>query len=379
MISAAIFLGACLGHQSRVAIKETLPNGVIVYAQRIEGTTQMAATLASVSKDQPETADSHGMRHLLEHLVAKGPDKDVDKGVEGRGMVLLAETTRDSVTFSLHGPKDTASMAVTVLGQLVSRFDVNESELRKEVGILDQEMVLRSWNLLLVADGWRKVYGADALDPFGDPAKMTNFTTEAVKAGFQSLANPKKLCLCVAGDIDPESVVQQAREVLGGLTATDVTPWSRPEATDPALVGSSDGEAACIPVSGFSESATLASIGAGFGLQGWLTGSFMVYTPTARPGLVTVSLRTGRSWKQAADRLKGREALVARTGMQQLKEWLTETASDPVRLSELSATILPLRPGFDPSRVSHMADDVSEEQILGEIRAVCTLASGGSQ
>src|SRR5947207_15544223 len=105
MILPSLVLAAALNSfQERSALKEVLPNGATFYVQTQKGVGNFSIVLASVPAGEPETPETHGLRHLAEHFMAKGANKGIDALLEKDGMVLLAETTRDALTFQVTGP-----------------------------------------------------------------------------------------------------------------------------------------------------------------------------------------------------------------------------------------------------------------------------------
>lgn len=333
--------------QDRPIVKQTLPNGATVYAKRIEGAKTFSIVLAAVSLTPGETEETHGMRHLLEHLLAKGPKHDVDSLLESRGMVLKAETTRDAVVFEVSGPRSELSIAVESLKRVVSKLATTPEELKKEIGILRQEAVLRPWALLLISDAWLKAFGLGELDPFGSPEKLDGMSIEALQSASEKLLNPAGLSVAVAGDIEAESTSNSAAQIVRAFPAGEsVEPVWRLPAKATVFAGSLDGEAVSVPVGPLTNPETASTIAAAFGLRAWLSGCQSIYTPSARNSLVTVALRTGLTWRAAAAQLRGKEGLVAQTGLRLLNSWRAEVERSPSLTASITASVLPLRPGF---------------------------------
>lgn len=368
----ALVLAALLSPgQDRTAVKEVLANGATVYAQRIIGATNVSLAVSCVAKSNPEPVETHGLRHLAEHLIAKGSDKGIDARLEKLGAVLLAETSRDAVTFRTSLAGNQLAPVYETLQSLLGDFSVQEKELRNEIGVVGEELSLRNWAVELVADGWRRVYGSDALDPFGDPAALSKLTLEQVSAELGALRDPSGLAVVVVGDIDCEAVAKRLSELLGRKksSATGDT-WERPGATQIERVGSAEGEALSVPVSAFPSPDCLAKVAASFGARAWSAGSVVYYNPSPRTGVVTFGIKSPQTLSKTFGRLIGMENAVAQTGLQTLRQWLKEVSRDPAKLAKMSAEMFPLYPSFDPGSVGQLADSVTQKDVARHVVAL---------
>lgn len=371
LISIVLPLLAFSGVQDRPVAKVTLPNGTLVYARRLEGAKTFSVVLAACALKQTETQESHGIRHLLEHLVAKGPNHDVDALLEGQGMILKAETTRDAVTFEVSGTREQLPTALEAFKRMLSGFSVSADDLAKEVGIMRQEAVLRPWSMLLVSDVWRKAFGDDDLDPFGDMDALAKLTPEALKDAYGHLFDPSTLSCVVAGDINADEAVHSVSEILSSRPEGEtVEPTWRLPAKKSEFAGSLDGEAVGAPVGPLTNTETVATLAAAFGLRAWLPGCQVIYTPSARNALVVVTLRTGLGWGGAATRLRGKEALVAVSGLNLLKSWKEEVASSPSLTALTMARVLPFRPGFNFEAFVEALDKPKREDVQRAVRTI---------
>lgn len=378
MIAPFLFLLSTLPAQERTAIKETLPNGAVIYLQKMEATKNFSLVVASVPKSEPETPETHGLRHLAEHIVARGAKRTLDRAVESKGLILLANTTRDGVTFQVTGPRRELREILLAVPELFSEFSVTEADVKKEIGIMAEEFALRSWETEVAADGWMRAYGERAIDPFGDMAALAKLTPADVNAAISRLLATDSLSVALVGDIDVEGDAKTIRNMVASLTKTPAeSPWSRPEAPKPVKAGSADGESICVPIPPFGSQVSLASIGAALGIRAWIPSCRLLVTPSPRAGMVVLSMATGHNWVTTAQRYKGRETLIGQTGLIVLRSWLKESATDPARLAKLAAVMLPLNPSFDPQSLSKAADLVSPDEVSGAVRRIFLAAEGG--
>ncbi|MBS1714892.1 MAG: insulinase family protein [Armatimonadetes bacterium] len=371
-----LLVGLLLAVQDRSEVKQTLANGATVYTRRIEDSRSFCLTLGSASFAATEPSETHGLRHLIEHLQALGSKRDVDRMLESQGMMLTAETTRDSVIFEVSGPKDKFDTALKAVQSLLDGLTVDADEIAAEAGTIRQELALRKWSTELVADAWTKAYGEGALDPFGDPDRLASVTVDTLNAARSEMFKPRRLCLVATGDINAEAAAKSLAEVLDPLAAGDPpsTEFLRPASRDAVLVGSAVGEAVGLTVGPLTERETLASIAAAFGLQSWVPDATPVYTPSQRNGVVVVAVRPG--WSKVAATLAGRERQIASTGLAALRGWARTVLSTPSTLAKLMASSLSVRPGFDPKTLIEETSSVGLADVEAKVSAFAKAGSG---
>src|SRR5688500_3617518 len=97
MISSFLLLLAAATQDESPRLRTVLPNGAIILAERMPSAPTVSVQLFASSKRVPETAETHGRRHLLEHILAKGPKKNLDTRLESSGAFLEAFTHRDAM------------------------------------------------------------------------------------------------------------------------------------------------------------------------------------------------------------------------------------------------------------------------------------------
>lgn len=372
----SLLLGLLTVVQDRSEVKLPLRNGATVYTRRIEGARSFCLVLGTSTFSPSEPPETHGLRHLIEHLQALGAKRDVDRLLESEGMMLNAETTRDSVVFEISGPRDKFGTAVRGIKSLLEGLEVSQDEIVAEAGTIRQELALRSWAIELVADSWTKAFGENARDPFGDPEVLSKVSVETLAAARSDMFKPRRLCLAATGDINAEEAAKTLGEVLDPLDGKEPpsTDFVRTASKEAVLVGSAVGEAVGVTVGPLTERETLASIAAAFGLQSWVPDAYPVYTPSQRNGVVVVAVRPG--WSKVASSLAGRERQVASTGLAGLRGWVKTLMSTPTQLAKLMATSLPVRPGFDPQTLVEGAASVGLNDVEAKVAAFEKAGSG---
>lgn len=362
LLTLAVVLGGLV--QERTELKDVLPNGASIFMNRAPKAQSFSLCVA-VSSPAPDTTETHGWRHLMEHLVAKGPNKDIDKRLESNGMVLLAHTTRDCVVFQVSGAPAGLDVALDALQELSGQYSFTADQIKSEVSVINEELALRGWEMELVADGWLRCYGESALDPFGSQNALAGASPEGLNGIVKSSFTADNISVSLTGSFDWSKGEAGVRKLAGayppGPGRTLLEP--APPAKRTALVGSSQGEAVVTAVGQVTDTLTLAALAAGFGTRALVPGSVVVYTPSQVRGLVTMAFPTSTGLSRGLFFLTGREQLVASVGLRQMQQWARETVSGPRGSSELSATSLVFRPGFSLSALEVAARAVTPADV----------------
>lgn len=297
MTSVLLLAAALTGVDDRPRIREELPNGTQVLAIRTADSGRAVVSVFASVRGMGDEPGNHGVRHLLEHLLAKGPGKDADARLEAEGVLLTARTTRAGLWLSTSGPAEALPLAVTVLAESLSRLETTQEEINRELAILKQEQRLLGpwWGFDALA--WTTAFGTGAVDPFGDLELLSKATPEALATGRGRVFSGPAVGVVVAGDVLPSAVILRLKEAFSGLSrGAALRPERRPE----ALTGTVDlrggkGASRSLVVPGMGRGATAAAVGMAMVLAG-KTGGSVVYDPALQPGLVTVWSPTIEGW-----------------------------------------------------------------------------------
>lgn len=278
----------------RPRVRETLPNGVTVLAVSKPGAEEAVVTVLASSRGFGDLPQSHGVRHLLEHIVAKGPKKDADRRLESEGVLLEAQTTREGLWLTTRGPGSKLALAVEVLKEIVLEVRTTEEELAREMEILRQEKVGLPGYWGFDAEAWVMGFGPEAVDPFGDLETMAGMGPEALAAAGRSVFEGGNVTVVALGDLSAATTAVRLREAFGGLRRSTTEPGAKRE----SIAGqgmkriSARGSSRSAVVSGLGSSETVAVIGAAMALAGRIGGQ-VLYTPSYQPGLVTIWTPSG--------------------------------------------------------------------------------------
>ncbi len=313
---SAFALGVVIGQQGPVPrVRVTAENGGRGFVERLAGSGEVAVCLAFGAGAVADTPETHGARHLLEHLAARVPE--VDQALESRGMVLLAETTRDATFFEVRGPAGELRRVLASLKALIRPIEPTREEIVAEAGTIFEESALVLPEVREAAKAWSELFGDQGLDPFGTVSALRSLEPAAVALLARQTFVGGNASLAVVGDIDPAKAAAEVREWLDALPSGSGGLPERPPA--PPRVVRRDGAGGPVlarPIGPLTDSRSLANLAGAFGLAAARPRSTVTFTPSPLSATVTVSLVGARP---TPDMTAGQAALAS---------WLRGQAAD---------------------------------------------------
>lgn len=271
-----------------------LPNGAAVFVESMPGQKQLSLQLFASAKYAPETAATHGYRHLLEHLLAQGEQGDLDKRLESEGAFLQAETMRDAMTFEISLPPDRLDLGLAAIGELLRPFHATQAEIDREAEVIGQEIALESDASVLAASAWTIAFGDDGLDPLGDMDTIRTATPEKLAELHARQFAPSALTLVVVGDVDSKSATASLSRALE-MPPDAFKPIKPRSSGKPGRIECQcTGEARAAACGPFGGETNVAELAAAFAIASELDGAFVTYTPSEERALITVG-RTDQS------------------------------------------------------------------------------------
>lgn len=122
----------------------TLSNGIRVVADPMPGLETVALGIFVNAGSVDETADEHGVAHLLEHMAFKGTTtrsaRAIAEEIETVGGYLNASTSQQRTGYYARVLKDDLSLAADLLSDILTRPLFDEHELTKEREVVVQEI-----------------------------------------------------------------------------------------------------------------------------------------------------------------------------------------------------------------------------------------------
>ena len=209
--------------------RTVLPNGLRVFVVPKPGFSRKSAyfvtdfgsihrkfTLDGVEYDTPA-----GVAHFLEHKMFDLPDRDVGAEFAALGASVNAFTSYD-LTAYYFSCTEHFDEALRLLLEFVSTPYFTEESVRKEQGIIDQEIAMnaddpstRVFEVLTEA-----MYRSHPIRTpiLGEEESIRKITAELLHTCHRAFYTPKNMLLCIMGDVDCDAVCRIARDVLGDET-----------------------------------------------------------------------------------------------------------------------------------------------------------------
>jgi hypothetical protein len=287
LIAAALILGFTPAQPENLRLRAILPNGAAVVAEQMPGAKTTSAVLVSRVNGMEESAETHGMRHLVEHLTLARAG--LDERLEAEGLFVTGRTGRDAMFIEASGPAEKWKAILGAFAEVAAPLEANSADIAKEAKSIDEELALTPTSLRLSNAAWRTAYGAEGLDPGGDPALIAKFDSAVVNDLQRTTFSAGQLILVVVGPQSAKELMEQARSWIGGLPSTTRTP-ARRSSGNPGRTEIEDafGESRSALVGPFSRTRTMGVIGAGLVYATRFSDGFLSYSPSGSNGLVTI-------------------------------------------------------------------------------------------
>ncbi|HWD41502.1 MAG TPA: insulinase family protein [Fimbriimonas sp.] len=304
-------------------LRTILPNGAIVLVQKeptVKGLVMQLFVSAQTAPDSPKTS---GLRHLMEHFIAKGRTGTLDKRLETNGAFLTAETLRDMIVFTLKLRPADLKLGMSAVADIMQMGEIKPEDIAKETQIIREEQALEQPSSILAAEAWKLAFGDSGIDPEGDPDVIGSATAEQLRLLHRSSFVGPNLVLVVSGNVDLDEATQAAAATLTTVPPAKISPL--PLRIGKAGTGSADvsGEARAVTAPNFNSELTSARLAAAFGIASEIPDSFVTYTPSERGGLIIVG-ETSDSTTLDKRLSKMDPATIFATGRSLARQWVKQ-------------------------------------------------------
>lgn len=276
-------------------LRTILPNGAVILVERIPGSKSVALGLYASSKSAPETNATHGYRHLIEHLVARGKSGDLDRRLETAGGFLRARTLRDAICFEFTLPPTGLQTGLDAVAELIDTPIPSPEVIRQEVEILAEESAIRDASSLASQVAWHRAYGEGGLDPFGDLSVIAKATPEGLDAVRVTAFDGANLVVTVAGDLDLDRATALVSNVLKKATHANQPAHVTRKLNATVDEQPTKGDYRALTVRGYRDPATAAALAACLAVGSEIPRGQLIYTPSGEPGMVLVGTPDSRA------------------------------------------------------------------------------------
>jgi zinc protease len=178
-----------------------------------------------------------GLSHLLEHMLFKGtasrPGSRIDQEIQEAGGSMNAYTSFDRTVFHIDVPNTGATVALSILCDIMQQATLPADELAKEKQVIAREMDMnsddpgrRSGRRLFETAYTRSPYRYTVI---GYPDIFGELQPDDVQRYYRAHYAPNNVFFVVVGDITPQAVIAQIREAYRPAKARPLPPTVLPE------------------------------------------------------------------------------------------------------------------------------------------------------
>jgi predicted Zn-dependent peptidase len=204
--------------------RTALPRGPRVISARLPGARSVSVAAYVLAGSRLESPDQVGAAHFMEHLTFKGTTgypttRAISEAIEGVGGSFNAATDRESTVYWVRVPSRETARAMDVLGELIVRPTLAESEIANERQVIVEE--IRSYlddpaeycQILFQ----QAIFGNGALgrEICGDEAGIRALPDTVIRDFWSVTYRPANVVVAVAGDLDHEAAVDLVHGSFG--------------------------------------------------------------------------------------------------------------------------------------------------------------------
>jgi predicted Zn-dependent peptidase len=221
--------------------RTALPAGPRVISARLPGARSVSIAAYVLAGSRLETPAEAGVAHFMEHITFKGTarfpsTRAISEAIEGVGGSFNAATDRESTVYWVRVPRREATRAMDVLGELIVRPTLDDTEIDGERAVIIEE--IRSYlddpaehaQILFQ----QAMFGDGALgrEICGDEEGIRALPADTIRSFWRTTYRPANTVISVAGDVAHDEAVALAGTAFG--TGNGVIPGYSPAPTLPA-------------------------------------------------------------------------------------------------------------------------------------------------
>ena len=204
--------------------RTALAGGPRVISARLPGARSVSIAAYVLAGSRLETPEEAGVAHFMEHITFKGTERfpstrAISEAIEGVGGSFNAATDRESTVYWVRVPLREATRAMDVLGELIVRPRLDETEIDGERTVIVEE--IRSYlddpaeyaqTLFQQA-----MFGTGALgrEICGDEDGIRALPSDTIRGFWRTMYRPANTVVAVAGDLDHTTAVDLAGTAFG--------------------------------------------------------------------------------------------------------------------------------------------------------------------
>ncbi|MBS1718457.1 MAG: insulinase family protein [Armatimonadetes bacterium] len=263
----------------------TLPNNSYYFVERQPAARYESIQLWLGNRSATESPETHGRRHLAEHILVRGLDGALGARLESHGCFIHANTLRDAMQFEIMAPPSETAFALSALKELLKPAGATQEAIDHEAKIIDLEIAGHDEDLLNSA--WEVAFGARGLNPLGNPEIIHKTVPIELDELIGRLLAPANISVFISGPAPIEPLAKSLRSMLATRADIGVSPYAyRPEGKPGRATSKEFGECRAALMGGIELPETAALLAAALALQSRAEGAELVFTPSASHGLI---------------------------------------------------------------------------------------------
>jgi zinc protease len=220
-----------------------LANGLTVLV-RVDRSAPVVAIVTHVRAgyfDEPDKLI--GISHVLEHMYFKGTERrqpgDMARETKSAGGYLNAGTIYDHTSYYTVLPSAALEQGLDIQADALLHSEIDEDELRRELGVIIQEAKRKLDNAAAVAQEslFETMFDVHRIRRWriGTEEILRSLTRADVWTYYRDLYRPANVILVIAGDVEPERAFDLAKQHYGRMPAGEVV--REPPPAEPARQG----------------------------------------------------------------------------------------------------------------------------------------------
>ncbi len=217
-------------------------NGLAVLVVHVPRSQTVTTTIVYHVGSRDEKIGETGIAHMFEHMLFKRTTRgDLPwKVLEDKGALLNANTYFDRTLYYFNMPKEYLGDMLAVEADRMQNVDLTDKEFQPErANVLSEFEMYNSrpeaaleWNMLGAAFASHP-YRHDTI---GFRSDIESFTTEKLKAFYDTYYEPHNATLIIAGDIETRDLLTKVKNTFGHITPRTAV-VTRTEITEPIQEG----------------------------------------------------------------------------------------------------------------------------------------------
>ena len=214
--------------RSTEAVKlTTLGSGVRVVTETMEHVATAACGIWVGAGARHEHAEEHGLAHLLEHMAFKGTKKrsarEIVETIEAGGGEINAETNAEYTAYFARILGENVSVALDVLGDILTEPAFDPEELQREKGVILQEIGSYEdtpdeivFDMLMETAFSGSSIGRRIL---GTPETVTAQNKQSIEGFLARNYRTPSIVVSAAGDVSHDAIVTDIEKLLQSVGA----------------------------------------------------------------------------------------------------------------------------------------------------------------